>query len=109
MKYIVTQTFETLGDPCSETHSTRESAEKAAAGFREEIAKMVAEMDTPMSRPSNLGNSNEIEAWAEAHELAGWEWNYENDEPKGPAKYGRKAGEYIAKQSVEIQEEEDGE
>ncbi len=109
MKYIVTQTFETLGDPCAETHKTREAAEAAAAGFRALIAEMVAEMDTPMAPPSKLGHSNEIAAWAEAHELAGWEWDYENDEPKGPAKYGRNAGEYIAKQAVEIQEVEDGE
>lgn len=104
MKYIVSQNFETLGDPCAETFATREAAEKAAAEFRAMIAAEVAEMDTPQAQSSGLGHSKDIEAWAEAHEICGWEWDCESDTPKGPAKYGREAGEYIASQAVVIEE-----
>ena len=107
MKYIVTQTFETLGDPCAETHATREAAEIAAASFRALIADEVSEMSTPTAPPSGLGNSDEISAWEEAHSLAGWKWDHENDCGSGPAKYGRAAGEYIASRAVSIEEVEE--
>jgi len=107
MNYIVSQTFETLGDPCTENYATREEAENAACELRALIADMVANMATPTSAPSNLGNSTEIEAWNKAHELCGWQWDEESDDSTGPAKYGQEVGKYIADQSVTIEEEED--
>ena len=95
MKYKISQGYETLGDPCTETVETREAAEAAAAKLRGEIVEMVAGWETPPadyeSRPT--GYSNEIEAWAHAVTLA-----------DGAATYGAAAGEYIAEQAVEIEE-----
>ena len=95
MKVRISQTFETLGDPCAETFDTREAAEAAASKMRGEIAEMVAGWATPDAdderRPT--GYSNEIAAWAHAVSLA-----------DGAPTYGREAGEYIAEQAVEIEE-----
>jgi len=95
MKFRISQTFETLGDPCAETFDTREAAEAAASKMRGEIAEMVAGWATPDAdderRPT--GYSNEIAAWAHAVNLA-----------DGAPTYGREAGEYIAEQAVEIEE-----
>ena len=96
--FRISQTFETLGDPCAETFDTREAAEAAASKMRGEIAEMVAGWATPDAdderRPT--GYSNEIAAWAHAVSLA-----------DGAPTYGREAGEYIAEQAVEIEEIEE--
>ena len=94
-KFRISQTFETLGDPCAETFDTREAAALAASKMRGEIAEMVAGWATPDAdderRPT--GYSNEIAAWAHAVSLS-----------DGAPTYGREAGEYIAEQAVEIEE-----
>ncbi len=95
MKFIVSQGFESLGDPCAETFETREAAEAAAAKLRDGIAEMVAGWETPPAddESSPTGYSNEVEAWAHAVTLA-----------DGASTYGREAGDYIAEQAVEIEE-----
>lgn len=92
MKYQVSQTFETLGDTCATIHETREAAERTASALRAELAAMVAAIETDGSEDS-LGFAHEVEAWAEARELA-----------DGAETYGAEAGAYIAGQAVTIDE-----
>jgi hypothetical protein len=99
MKFRISQTFETLGDPCGDpcgdTFETREAAVAAAARLRDEIAEMVAGWETPDAddETSPTGYTTEAAAWAHAVTLA-----------DGAATYGQAAGEYIAQQAVEIEE-----
>ena len=94
MKYTAKQTFETLGDPCSETFPTIESAEAAADILSADLAAMVAGWEIPED-DSPTGFGREIEAWEHARELS-----------DGGQTYGQAAGEYIAGQAVEILEAE---
>jgi hypothetical protein len=95
MKYRISQTFETLGEPCAKTFKSLSAAEAAAEKLRGEIANMVAGFATPDpdAYRSTTGYANEIAAWAHAEALA-----------DGATTYGHEAGEYIAEQAVEIEE-----
>lgn len=95
-RYRVSQTFETLGDPCAEAAATREAAEVAAAVLRDVIADMVAGWATPDAGGDtgpDTGWANEVEAWNQAAAMA-----------DGQETYGRAVGEYIAEQAVTIEE-----
>jgi len=109
MRYRVHQTFETLGDPCGETEETREAAEAAAAELRVGISEMVAGWETPEEHEGrSTGWATEIEAWAEALNIAGVTYDIMGNREAGSAEtYGEAAGAYIARKSVEIEEIED--
>lgn len=104
--YKVYQSFESLGDPNYQTFTRKRDAERAAERLRNQIAKWVAEMDTPdVQEISCAGYIHETEAWDQAQEIAGVE--YENDDPwrrtaKSPATYGIEAGRHIAEAAVKI-------
>ena len=108
MKYIVTQTFETLGDPCKSTHETREAAEAAAETLRAEIAVMVSGWETPDSHnPQPTGFTNEIAAWAQAEEITGVEYDDDGGRTSAsPKTWGEKSGIYIASKSVSLDEDD---
>lgn len=95
-QFRISQGFETLGDPSAETVETRAAANLAAGKLRGEIAEMVAGWETPDAdvASSPTGYSNEIAAWEHAAILA-----------DGASTYGREAGEYIAEQAVEIDDD----
>jgi hypothetical protein len=94
MKFRVSQVFETLGDPCSNTFATREEAEAAAARLHVEIAAMVAGMDTPDAEDGMIptGYSTELDAWARAVEFS-----------DGSETFGKTAAAYIATKAVTIE------
>lgn len=105
IKYIVSQTFETLGHASKSEHTTLESAESALENLRVEIAQMVADMETPSYTSKPTGYSHEIAAWNAAEKLAGVSYDDGGERTAGsPSKWGAKAGEYIADQSVSIEE-----
>jgi hypothetical protein len=108
-KFIVSQTFETLGDPCKSVHTTREAAETAADQLRDDLAKMIAAYETPDEWPGRTtGYSNEVDAWENAREIAGVEFGDDGRRTAGsPAVYGEEAAKFIAEQAVAIDEEED--
>lgn len=105
MKFIVSQTFETLGAPCTETFDSREAADAAAAKLREEIAGMVSDWETPEhDNPEKTGSTSEIAAWTQAEELAGVEFDDAGDRtPESPKTYGIIAGRHIASKAVSIE------
>jgi hypothetical protein len=99
MKFRVSQVFETLGDPCSNTFATREEAEAAADKLRGEIAAFVSGMDTPDTEDDGtidgsipMGYSLELDAWEHAVALA-----------NGSDTYGKTAAAYIATKAVTIE------
>jgi len=97
MKYEISQSFETLGDPCSEIFASREEAEAAAEKLRAAIAEEVAGWKIPDDADiRQTGYLSEIEAWEHAADLAEAEGN--------GGTYGLAAGAYIAEQAVEIEE-----
>lgn len=109
MKFTVCQTFETLGDPVTTRHETREAAEAAAATLREQIAEMVAGFRTPAEKRGvpGVGIFAEAQAWGEAGEVFGLRFDDNGDRIEGsPATWGKAAGEFIAGKAVEIREEE---
>lgn len=105
-QYIVSQVFETLGDPCKETYETEAEAEVAADVTRAALAKMVAGWETPFNRESNrTGYSNEIQAWKEAEEIAKLKYDDDGNRTRSSRKtWGRKVGKFIADNAVEIEE-----
>ena len=107
--YIVSQTFESLGDPCTETFTRKRDAERAAERLRRDISEMVAEFETPdRYRTDETGFLGEIEAWRAAAEIAGVEYDeYGNRTAASPKTYGREAGDYIAHSAVSIEIEEE--
>jgi hypothetical protein len=111
MKYIVSQTFEGLGDPCRTQWDTREQAEAEAASLRECIAKMVAEWDVPVEREhSRTGWANEIETWNNMAKIAGVEYDDEDNlTADSPQTWGMTAAAWLADQAVTIEEEEEEE
>lgn len=106
--YIVSQTFETLGDPCREEFTRKRDAERAANRLRRDLAEMVAGWETPAERQTQpTGFTNEIEAWESAAQTAGVE--YDDDGIRtaaSPKTYGPAAGAEIADAAVEIEIEE---
>lgn len=107
MKFTVSQTFETLGDPCAESFETREEAEAAAVAMRRDIAAMVAKWETPSERPTRkTGFTAELGAWNEALEIAGVAYDADTSTvtADSPMVYGIEAGEHIANLSVMIEE-----
>jgi hypothetical protein len=104
--WSVRQTFETLGDPCSTTHSTEVEAEQALATLRAMVAQMVAEMQVFWQGPEWTGYPREHEAWEHALALAGVEFDDDGNQTAGPAKYGPAAGEHIAGEACEMEQGE---
>lgn len=90
-RYVVRQTYETLGDPSMTTHTTREDAERAAETLRQEIAAMVATWERSGADADTDGGS-ESEAWAHADAIA------------DGRTYGAAAASYIAEQAVVIEQ-----
>ncbi|MFH1268920.1 MAG: hypothetical protein ABIK89_24605 [Planctomycetota bacterium] len=86
--YVVTQTFETLGDPARADFATEAEAEAYAATLREQIAVMVA--GWPVEPAPDEGSSSEVDAWEAANAIAG----------AGATRYGLDAGRVIADQAV---------
>jgi hypothetical protein len=106
--YIVSQTFYTLGDPCRAEYETEQDAANAAAVLRRDIAQMVAGWETSRELTRKPGSANEIEAWRSAAETAGVKFDDDGERtPDSPETYGLAAGEEIAAQAVEIEEEEE--
>ena len=105
MKFIVSQTFDTLGDPCEETFHSREAADVAAGKLSEIIAVMVSDWETPEHDDSQkTGFIGEIDAWTQAEELAGVEFDDAGDRtPESPKTYGIIAGRHIASKAVSIE------
>lgn len=103
--YIVSQAFETIGDPCRSEYTRKRDAERAANRLRREISEMVAGWETPdehLTQPT--GYINEIEAWASAAETAGVEYGDSGERTaNSPKTYGREAGEEIAWAAVSIE------
>lgn len=107
-KYIVSQTFETLGHASESEHTTLESAEAASETLRCEIAEMVSGMETPDSKSKPTGFSHECDAWNRADEIAGVAYDeFGNRTPNSPTRYGIRAGRYIANLAVSIESVED--
>lgn len=106
--YIVSQTFETLGDPCRSEYTRKRDAERAANLLRRDIAEMVAGWETPDAYPTQrTGYTNEIEAWESAAETAGVEYDDNGERTaNSPETYGREAGREIAEAAVGIEIEE---
>lgn len=90
-RYVVRQTYETLGDPSASTHDTREDAERAAETLRQEIAAMVATWER--SDADRDGGPENV-AWDHADAISTGRL------------YGPAAGAYIAEQAVTIDVEE---
>ena len=66
MKYTVSQTFETIGDPCPVTFAARGQAEDGADAVRGVIIEMVMGWETDDSIDGHtpaLGQADENEAW----------------------------------------------
>ena len=107
--YNVSQTFETLGDPCRSEHTRKRDAERAANRLRREITDMVAGWATPDEHPrQETGYTTEIEAWASAAETAGVKYGDDGERTaNSPKTYGREAGEEIAEAAVAIEIEDD--
>jgi len=93
-KYTVSQTFETLGQPCPETFDTLAEAEAAAEETKAWIADWVASMDNDPIE-GECGFANEIDAWRQAQHLAG-----------DATTLGAAAGKFIADLAVSIEEAE---
>jgi hypothetical protein len=67
--YIVSQTFDTLGDPCRTKHTTLRTALEAASALRENLAQLVAGQNTPDCQPCQpTGYIHECMAWEGAAE-----------------------------------------
>lgn len=105
MKFIVSQTFETLGAHCAETFDSREAADVAAGKLREDIAGMVSDWETPEHDDSEkTGSTREIAAWDQAEELAGVEFDDDGDRTsESPKTWGIIAGRHIASKAVSIE------
>jgi hypothetical protein len=102
-KYIVHQTFKSLGDPCRTEHTRKQAAEKAARALRMGIAVTVSEMDTPRCfEKQKAGSDSEIRAWEEAAEFIGLDFDGGERTPGSPEKYGLEAGKQIAETAVSI-------
>lgn len=103
--YVVSQTFETIGDHRRLVFTRKRDAERAANLLRRIIASMVAEFETPAERVINeTGRISEIQAWRSARETAGVDYDEDgNRTPNSPTTYGREAGMLIATASVEIE------
>lgn len=107
MKFLVYQSFETLGDPDLRTFASRILAEARADVMRDQIAAMVASWPTNPEKSAASGNLLECEAWNEAEQIAGVLYHEETGERiAGPELYGRLAGRFIANMSVKIEEME---
>jgi hypothetical protein len=91
-KYTVSQTFETLGQPCPEMFDTLAEAESAAEKMKAWITEWVASMDNDPIE-GETGFANEIEAWREACRISA-----------GAPTIGEEAGRYIADLAVSIEE-----
>ena len=87
VKYLVYQSFETIGDPCGETFATRNAAEDSARSFSELIADnhFKWEGDTAVipysGRTGKTGNSADIEFWADLSSDSGATFDEETQEP----------------------------
>jgi hypothetical protein len=104
VKFIVYQSFETLGDPDARTFASRILAEARAAVLCDQIAAMVASWPTPPEKSADSGNLLECEAWNEAEKIAGVLYSNETGERiAGPELYGRLAGRFIANMAVKIE------
>ena len=100
MTWTVEQTFESLGDPCSSEHASREEAETAADELQTAIADMVAGWERDDDDDAVIRDcyvATEADAWETAAALAG-------DAPT----YGLAAGAYMAAQAGGIEENGDG-
>lgn len=106
MKFTVCQTFETLGDPVTTRHETREAAEAAAAALRGQIAEMVAGWPTPEEEQTRTGFTGEASAWGLAESVAAVTYDDNGNRTEGsPATWGEVVGKLIAEKAVEIREE----
>ncbi|MEI8280797.1 MAG: hypothetical protein WCG75_00185 [Armatimonadota bacterium] len=107
MKFIVYQSFETLGDPDARTFASRILAEARASVMRDQIASMVASWPTPPERNADSGDLLECEAWNEAGKIAGVLYaDATGERIAGPEIYGRLAGRFVANMAVKIEEME---
>jgi len=106
-KFTVSQTFETIGDPCPEVFTNLEDAEKAAEVFRNEIASMVSGWEVPASENlDRTGCSNEIAAWEKAQDIANVEYVDGELTDESPTEWGAEVGAYIANLAVTIETED---
>lgn len=107
-KFTVSQTFESLGDPCPEVFTNIEEAEEAAEVFRKEIASMVSGWEVPRVRyhSDTGGCSNEIAAWEKAQDIANVEYEDGELTDEGPTEWGDEVGAYIANLAVTIETED---
>ena len=103
--YTVSQTFTSIGDPAESTHRNLDRAECAAARLRHELTEMIAEWETPETRPQHqTGFTAELAAWSDAREIAGVDFDDRDERNSAsPLVYGRAAAAYIASQAVKIE------
>jgi len=106
-RYIVRQTFESLGDPQESIHSTKVGAENAAARLEASIAGIVQHWRTPAAKP-RVGSTQECEAFDKVLSAIGWQWDSEMDRPAlcSPSYYGIAGAMLLANEAVEIEEED---
>ncbi len=107
-RYIVRQTFGSLGDPQESIHSTRAAADKAAERLKCELAGDLQHMRTPDEKPSRVGTTREYEAFEKVLSAIGWKWSEIADEPSrsNPPYYGLAGALLLANAAVEIEEQD---
>jgi len=107
MKYIVQQTFETLGDPCAKTFGSKFHASEYSNILKCAVAQAVSVMDTPERGENACAILSESDAWYDALAICGWVFGVDGGRMNGSAsKYGIRAGECIAEAAVKIEEVE---
>jgi len=106
-RYIVRQTFESLGDPQESIHSTRLHAEIAASRLKDAIANDVQHWRTPAGN-KRVGTTQEDEAFEKVLSAIGWEWDEAGDRPTltSPLFYGLAGALLLANEAVEIEEQD---
>jgi hypothetical protein len=102
----VRQTFETLGDDCSETFLDERKAEAALATLQCVVAAMVADMAVTWDGPEWTGYPREHDAWGHALDMVGAEFDDSGNQISGPEKWGAEVGEYIASEACKMEQVE---